>query len=445
MREGALVWSVILGAGAALLAGIAYYAATGNDGAFAEFGPLSTLKLAGAFAVAVLGISYFRRFWEQPDAEQMPGAGGTLFWPLAGVGLLWITLDDYLQIHERVADLLPDWSVLQTGEVVFAGYLIAGITLARFFRRELVTSPPIATLVVAGLLFSGVMVVGDAIISGESPWASVEEGAHLAAVAAFLCAFIVKYRAVGGDGSGRPVRAVAAEAARTGIEPTPRNVAHWASWVITLAVFLGLTVLLLPGQVYGWEVDVTRWAQDADYPDWAFTLTADRLTNSDTEEGATIILSVAAVLVLLRLPLEAILLLFAVPLHILANFPKAFMDRERPSELIEGLTGFGGLKSFPSGHAEFAVVFYGFIAYVALLHVHNRVGQGLILLAWVGMCLAVGYARLSVGKHWPLDMVAGYVIGIGILSGLIWLHTHLDRAVRSGTPVHSVRAMAPPG
>ena len=225
-----------------------------------------------------------------------------------------------------------------------------------------------------------------------------------------------------------PLRTVR-KALRIGFEPTRRNVLHWTSWAITLTVLLAMTAVLLDGHVYGWEVDFTTWAQKADYPEWAFKLTADRLTNSDTPEGAIIITSVAAGLWLLRLRIEAALIALSVPLHILGNFPKALVSRERPSELIDGINGLGGMKSFPSGHAEFAITFYGFLIFVALLHVRNRLAQALLVSGWLAMALAVGFARIEVGKHWPLDVIAGYVIGIGLLSGLVWLRASLYAAL----------------
>lgn len=214
----------------------------------------------------------------------------------------------------------------------------------------------------------------------------------------------------------------AAAAARLGLKPTRRNLGYWISWCVALTVFLAMAALVADGRVYGWEIDITRWVQDVDYPDWLFQLTADRLTNADTIEGAVIITSIAAGFWLLHYRLEAMLVLLTVPLHAAANFPKLFIERERPSELIDGITGFGGFNSFPSGHAEYAITLYGFLLYVALYYLHNRLLKGLLVVAWLALVLAVGFARLEVGKHWPLDIIAGYVIGLGLLSGLIWLH-----------------------
>jgi membrane-associated phospholipid phosphatase len=217
-------------------------------------------------------------------------------------------------------------------------------------------------------------------------------------------------------------------AAKAGFAPTRLNVVLWLSLIVSLGALLAMTAVLADGRVYGWEVDVTRWAQDVDYPQWLFRLTADRLTNSDTIEGALIIGSIAVGLWLLHYRLESVLVLVTVPLHVIANFPKLLVERERPSEIIDGLTGFGGFKSFPSGHAEFAITFYGFLLYVGLVYIGNRAVRLVIFVVWLALVLAVGFARIEVGKHWPLDIIAGYVIGIGMLSGLIWLHRSFKAA-----------------
>jgi undecaprenyl-diphosphatase len=218
---------------------------------------------------------------------------------------------------------------------------------------------------------------------------------------------------------------------RIGFEPTLRNVLHWSVSIAGAVVLLALTALLVNGRVYDWEVDVTRRLQDVDYPRWAFDLTANRLTNSDTPEGAAIILSVAALLWILRLRIESmIVLLISVPLHVAANFPKLIVERERPDEVIKGIISSGGaLRSFPSGHAEFAITFYGFLIYIALLHVQSRIARVGLVAGWIAMALTVGFARIEVGEHWPLDVIAGYAAGIAVLSTLIWAHSALTKAI----------------
>jgi undecaprenyl-diphosphatase len=234
-------------------------------------------------------------------------------------------------------------------------------------------------------------------------------------------------RRLNSHGARRLVDRLAA-AASVGFRPTRRNVIHWASWAVTLTILLAMTAILFDGHVYEWEIDVVRWAQDVDYPKWMFRVTVDSLTDSDTILGASLISAVVLVLWLLRQRIEAALVVLSVPLHILGNFPKAIVDRQSPSEAIEGLTGVGGFKSFPSGHAEYVITFYGFLLYIALLHIGNRVARAVLVSLWLILVLTVGFYRLSVGEHWPLDVLVGYVVGIGLLSGLIWLHRSLREA-----------------
>jgi undecaprenyl-diphosphatase len=221
------------------------------------------------------------------------------------------------------------------------------------------------------------------------------------------------------------------KAAEIGFERVPQNIVPLSIFATSLTVLTVMTIFLASGDIYGWEVDLTREIQKVSYPEWAFNLTANRLTNSDTPLGAAIIMSVVALLWLLRLRIEAgLVLLLSVPLHVAANFPKLIVERERPSQVIDGITGFGGIKSFPSGHAEFAITFYGFLLYVAILHAPSRIVQAALVTVGVAMALIVVFARIEVGKHWPLDVVGGYVIGIGILAALIWAHRALVRSAR---------------
>jgi undecaprenyl-diphosphatase len=141
-----------------------------------------------------------------------------------------------------------------------------------------------------------------------------------------------------------------------------------------------------------------------------------------------IITSVCIIFWVLRMRIESSIVAISVFLHVLANWPKAIVERERPSELIDGIVGIGGAKSFPSGHAEFAITFYGYLLYVAMFYIHGRIQRFVLVATWLGVAASVGFGRIAVGRHWPLDSIGGYIIGIGLLSGLIWLHRSLYAA-----------------
>ncbi len=218
------------------------------------------------------------------------------------------------------------------------------------------------------------------------------------------------------------------DAFRLAVTPSRRNLLHWLSWAATLAILLSVTAILSGGQIYSWEQDVTREFQAWDYPEWAFRITSSSLVDPMSWQGGLIMASAFVVLLLLRHRVEAALVVLIFPLHVLGNFPKAIIDRERPSEMFDGIFGVGGDMSFPSGHAEYAVTFFGFITFVALTHLSGRVQRTGIVLLWLGFAILVGYGRIAHGHHWPLDVLTSYVVGIGLLSGLVWLHASLSGA-----------------
>ncbi len=212
------------------------------------------------------------------------------------------------------------------------------------------------------------------------------------------------------------------------VTPSRRNLLHWLSWAVTLAILLSATAILSGGQIYGWEQDVTREFQAWDYPEWAFRITSSNLIDPMSWQGGLVMASAFVLLLLLRHRVEAALVVLIFPLHVLGNFPKAIVERERPSEMFDGIFGVGGNMSFPSGHAESAVTFFGFLTFVALMHLSGRVRRTGIVLLWLGFAILVGFGRIAHGHHWPLDVLTSYVVGTGLLSGLIWLHTGLYRA-----------------
>ena len=92
---------------------------------------------------------------------------------------------------------------------------------------------------------------------------------------------------------------------------------------------------------------------------------------------------------------------------LLALLLKSVFDRERPYEAISAADPLlrwdvGG--SLPSGHAATSVA-----GVVVLTYLIGRGGVWLALLA-----LAIGFGRVYVGVHYPLDVLAGAVLGAAV-------------------------------
>ena len=99
---------------------------------------------------------------------------------------------------------------------------------------------------------------------------------------------------------------------------------------------------------------------------------------------------------------------------ILANRLKPVFDTERPSSryaeprpLVHAPTD----GSFPSGHAATS-----FAAAAVLTYAWPRWWPAFLLLA-----LGIGFSRVYVGVHYPLDVVGGAVLGILVATALRWL------------------------
>lgn len=76
---------------------------------------------------------------------------------------------------------------------------------------------------------------------------------------------------------------------------------------------------------------------------------------------------------------------------------------------IEPLVAYGGLDSFPSGHAAFFMALA-----VALYLFHKRAGIYVLCAA-----IIIGIARIIVGVHFPLDIFVGWGMG-AVLALLIY-------------------------
>ena len=99
-----------------------------------------------------------------------------------------------------------------------------------------------------------------------------------------------------------------------------------------------------------------------------------------------------------------VILFSAVIAWFVARAIKFFYFSPRPFEVLDTanvLFEHGGGDSFPSGHATFfsalATSFYFYHKYLAWIYIIGA--------------LLIGASRITAGIHWPLDILAGYVLG----------------------------------
>ena len=93
---------------------------------------------------------------------------------------------------------------------------------------------------------------------------------------------------------------------------------------------------------------------------------------------------------------------------LLNRLAKALVDRARPV-LEDPVAGAEGL-SFPSGHAQSAIVASSVLLLVALPLLPGRRRMAALALA-AGYVLAIGFSRVALGVHYVTDVLAGYALG----------------------------------
>ncbi len=89
---------------------------------------------------------------------------------------------------------------------------------------------------------------------------------------------------------------------------------------------------------------------------------------------------------------------------------KDVVMRARPSAPIALLTERFG--SFPSLHATLSVSVYALAIALILRRTHSRHKRRVGVLIAMSLVVSIGFSRLYLGVHYPLDVLGGYLVGL---------------------------------
>ncbi len=131
------------------------------------------------------------------------------------------------------------------------------------------------------------------------------------------------------------------------------------------------------------------------------------------------IFAVAAGLMLLRRPADAVIVLLSLALLFIGHELKQVVDRPRPEYILLGLHPES--PAFPSGHSMYSMIFGGLLIYLTGQLVPSRLPRIGLQCCLAALILAMGISRIYLGVHWPSDVIGGFLYGALALVALIAL------------------------
>ncbi|WP_221913665.1 phosphatase PAP2 family protein [Streptococcus halichoeri] len=185
-----------------------------------------------------------------------------------------------------------------------------------------------------------------------------------------------------------------------------------ASFAFLLFVMIGYAIRFYPATLTGYDQTIQAMVR-GNLPDnmTRFFMLITVLGNVLTQ----LIVVVFAFVILQALKWKAesyYVLIAGLGASVLIISLKLIYQRVRPT--IEHLV-FAGGYSFPSGHSMGSMLIYGSLIVIA----HQRIKQPFLRLVvqWLlgSLIVLIGLSRIYLGVHYPSDVLAGFILGFGVL------------------------------
>lgn len=204
----------------------------------------------------------------------------------------------------------------------------------------------------------------------------------------------------------------------------PRTGLYLALWLAALLGFCAMAAFAAAYDTFPADLWLAHRLQEIDASafvravDWAEDL-------SDAPLVIIVWLVGAAALIPLAGRWQALILLISMAARLGNSGLKELVERPRPSPNLIHVSDQPSSSSFPSGHAEGALVLYGLIIYFAALYLPAPWLRLPLQAACLWAILFTGLERVYSGHHWPSDVLGGFYLGALVLAALI----ALDRLV----------------
>lgn len=207
-----------------------------------------------------------------------------------------------------------------------------------------------------------------------------------------------------------------------GVDARSSNAVRILTVAAVFASMLGMlaltaAVVVHAGPLPG-DVGITVWWQRLILPHpWLTRLLELDSTLNWPRPAGIIVATTVAVFAALERWLDAVLALATVAAADASNFLiNQIIQRPRP--LGDGVyvdRYISGIYSFPSGHVEHAIAFFGIVLFLTYQVRHAGTRTSLVLwvvrVALVLGIVLMGPSRVLMGEHWPSDSLAGLLWG----------------------------------
>lgn len=187
---------------------------------------------------------------------------------------------------------------------------------------------------------------------------------------------------------------------------------------VAIGVFIALAEDVIEQEAFGFDRAVLTWLQSIASP--ALTQFALAVTLSAAHYVLIPLMLMLAALMWRRWRIDWLALAVSLGGASVVNlFVKTLFARSRP-DLFPPLTIETGF-SFPSGHSQAALAFYGVLAYLLARRVAPRWRLPIYIGAAVWIIL-VGLSRNYLSVHYPSDVLAAFAVTLPWVLAVIFVH-----------------------
>lgn len=218
-----------------------------------------------------------------------------------------------------------------------------------------------------------------------------------------------------------------------------------AAYVVVVLIVLMLALAAHVMSVLPGDLPFTRELQETTFPGVAGLMAFISYIGTPTLSGVLLFIA-CAVLLAVRMPLEACFLLLSLVADALGGLLKIVVGRHRPTTNLVHVVQIIKQPSFPSGHTLHYTVFYGFLIFVIATNYRRSWRRDTMIVLFAIPIALVGLSRVYLGEHWLSDVVGGYLVGALCLVALIacYLWTRERVVVTSQPPFVRWRSMLAP-